>query len=346
MKVLFVSSLWYGNNGIYCRKAFQEHGYQAELHWGQYIAGNVVAEIYSKMKRLPLAGKRLWAAELAFTNRRLLEKVKFFQPELVVVNCPGAIFPETLQAIKQKEVTLVCWAGDDPRVGWIAPYAMAGVGYYDFYLIGDKTWYSPELREAGARNVHYLPYAADPTVFKPLATNDNERAAYGSKIAHLGVLHTNRPEILRELALRDLALWGAVSFKSFASQSVPKELRPSIRSGRVGAAKANKIYNYSEIVLNLHHPQLGTGYNVKTFEIAASGAFQLSNARDRSDDLYVPGEEIVLFRDTKELKYLIDYYSRNEAERGLVSKRAYDRTVKFHTYGNRISTILEVVAAG
>lgn len=344
MKTVFVASYWYGNTGVYCRNALTSLGIEAQIHWGQYIGGSIGTELYGKLKRFDPVGRHLWKIELERTNRSLVNRIKTLRPELIIVNCPGAIYPETLIEIKKiSGAKLICWSGDDPRLYKVSPYAMAGLKYYDFHFVSDKSWYCNDLREAGMRKIYFLPYGVDTSVFRPVDSTNEDSRRFRSVVAHLGVLHTNRLEILAAVPVDELSLWGAVSIRAFIPKSIPAEFRCSVRSGKVGPSTANRIYNFSDIVLNLHHPQLGASHNPKTFEIAGSGGFQLSNSRDSSAEFFTPGEELVLFRDPKELGILIEHYRQRPEERRQIAGRAHARAIREHTYAHRMRAIIETV---
>lgn len=114
-------------------------------------------------------------------------------------------------------------------------------------------------------------------------------------------------------------------------------------------------YSGSKIVINLHRSHIDDAVNnnalyipavspnPRTFEIAASGTLQLSDARDDLGSFYKVGEEIDTFSSSRELMDKIQYYLTHEEERREMSLRAFERTLRDHTYTRRLSQLLTII---
>ena len=109
-------------------------------------------------------------------------------------------------------------------------------------------------------------------------------------------------------------------------------------AGRVAAA-----YRASKIVLNVHHPQIVEGCNMRTFEAAACGAFQLVDDRPSLHELFNPPNDLVIYSDTDELVDLVRYYSDRPDERRLAAENSRRRVLDEHTYAKRLSGMIELV---
>jgi spore maturation protein CgeB len=263
------------------------------------------------------------------------------KPDLIIINAGGEVSPKTLQELRKKtKAMIVCWAGDDPNTYNIGPYYKEGTKYYDHYFLVDPSWYTEQFRLSGVKKCSILQYGVDPTVYKPLQLSNKECEKYGADLCHLGTLHTERKELLMQLLDYDLAIWGAVSLRFLKNYSgISKTLMPFIRSGVIPAEISNKIYNASKISLNIQHSQVSSAHNNKTFEIAASGAFLLTSYCDAESKSFTK-DELICFKNVKELRQLIDYYLKNDSERCAIAQKAYQRTITSHLYTHRLQQLL------
>jgi spore maturation protein CgeB len=116
-----------------------------------------------------------------------------------------------------------------------------------------------------------------------------------------------------------------------------------------------KLYNGTRIAINhnrticgvdpdgireAEHISPGEAYSLgpRTYEIAACGAFQLSdNSRKEMYDLF--GDSIAVYNDADDLQAKVDYYLTHENERQEMADEAHAR-VQGCTYENRVRKVL------
>jgi spore maturation protein CgeB len=115
-------------------------------------------------------------------------------------------------------------------------------------------------------------------------------------------------------------------------------------SHRAHGIEQTRVFNAAKIVVNTHHEQDVRGVNLRTFEAAGCGAFQLVEWREDLARFFEPGREIVAFREIDELRDLARYYLAHDTERAAIAQRAQRRAHAEHTYGHRLREILECVA--
>ncbi len=99
-------------------------------------------------------------------------------------------------------------------------------------------------------------------------------------------------------------------------------------------------YRTIAINLNITSCQMATTVNQRVFDIPMSGSFVISDNQKDMEELFDVEQEAVCYKDTNELKDLIDYYTKNETERLSIITSAQNRIKNEHTYKNRIQTIL------
>ncbi len=82
----------------------------------------------------------------------------------------------------------------------------------------------------------------------------------------------------------------------------------------------------------------------RVFEVPAAEGFLLTAESD--DDIgeyYVPGKEVVVFKNIPELVEKAKYYLEHEQERNAIAKAGFDRTMKYHTYQKRFTEIFKAM---
>lgn len=102
----------------------------------------------------------------------------------------------------------------------------------------------------------------------------------------------------------------------------------------------NDTYNQTKINLAFAPMQKdGRIVNLRTFEICMSGNFQLMQYTPCLEEFFEIDEEIVCWKNKKELFEKIFYYLENDDEREKIAKNGYKKAIKNHTWSKRIEKI-------
>jgi len=275
-------------------------------------------------------------------NARALEAAEAHQPALIVVLKGEVLLPETvdrLRAIATGQV--VQWCGDNPS--WFPNLIGAAHLYHTFFLAEPS--YGVDLIKHGARPA-FLPHAADPAAWAP---SDGEPVTAGPDVIfvgdarhNMGHLPANRDRVERlELVARlgvSLDVWGRGWEKLEETYAVRRHHRGLTL---LPAAVVGRAYRAAKIVLNVHHAQMREGVNMRTFEIPAAGAFQLSDYKARMDGLFDVGAEIAVFRGDDELGEVIRHYLAHPAVRRDIAAAGRSRVLHDHTYEARMRELVE-----
>ena len=119
-----------------------------------------------------------------------------------------------------------------------------------------------------------------------------------------------------------------------------------IRRAWVGAAWGREMYGVlarSRITLN-HHGDVGPfANNLRLYEATGMGALLITDAKDNLAEMFVPGEEVVDYRDVAECAELIRYYLDNEPERARIAAAGKARTLRDHTWAVRMQELVEIL---
>jgi spore maturation protein CgeB len=255
--------------------------------------------------------------------------------------------PEQVDAVRALGVRTAIWFADDPysseQTAGIAPH-------YDAVLtheLGAVGLYA----QLGCPNVHYMPLAVHPALFKPMRTDRR----YRCDVCFIGQAFWNRVEtfdaIAPYLAGRRVFIAGGMweRLRNYG------KLRSAIRPGWLPIEESIRYYNGAKIVINLHrtttagsdnrntHQLPGLSVNPRTYEIAACGTLQLTDRREDLTRYYAPGSELDTFAGPEELSAKLEYYLRHEEERRAIALRGLRRTLKHHTFASRIQQLAEVL---
>jgi len=60
-------------------------------------------------------------------------------------------------------------------------------------------------------------------------------------------------------------------------------------------------------------------------------------------EIFEPGKEVIAYRTPEECAELIQYYLEHEAERGAIARAGQERTLREHTYYQRMQELVEIV---
>ena len=97
----------------------------------------------------------------------------------------------------------------------------------------------------------------------------------------------------------------------------------------------DQTLNRNSLLLEAH------SVNNRTFEIANSCAFQLTDFRSNLAQHYTPKLEIETFQSPAEFIMKAEYYLTHETERLQIATNAYKRTLREHTYDQRVHLMLK-----
>ena len=191
----------------------------------------------------------------------------------------------------------------------------------------------------GVKQVHYLPFAADPDVYKGCENpTADERKRYGADVVFVGTGDPERKAELESLANFDIGIWGPY----WERNCKRSPLKNRLRGGRIDVSTMAKVYRSSKIVLNLMREQNFSSHNMKTFEIPSIGAFMLAPRTSKHADFFSEGQDIACYSSTRELREKVIYYIEHDAERVTMAKAAHAKTIRCHTYVHRMIELLRL----
>lgn len=251
----------------------------------------------------------------------------------IAIVCHDFLTPTQVGALKEFCKKVVLWF---PDAIVNLKKAMCIVSSFDFLFFKDKYIIDILKKEYGITQAYYLPECANIKYLKPITLSSEEKKKYSCDIGFAGNLHSFRVSLLRQLKDYDVKVWGNRVPFWMDTTGIDR----MIMNYFVANEDKAKAFLGAKININSLHPGEIAGVNVRTFEIAACGAFQICNYRTVLSELYIPDDEIVTYFNIEELKEKIDYYLNNRDKCEEIGRRAFLRTVGQHTYQHRLNTII------
>jgi spore maturation protein CgeB len=341
LRIAVVGPIYGGSLPItrYAVSALKSLGH--DVHW---LDHSVHATSYHQLELLKNSQHRL---VLQSKYAEMLSRVTMAQlaedpPDLVLSLAQAPLILPALEHLRRKKFLTAMWFVENYRHLTYWQQLAAG---YDFWFVIQQESCISALKQAGAKNVRYLPMAADPAVHRPLELTQTEREEYGSDVSFVGAGYANRREIFPRLLGRDwtFKLWGNEWDGATELISVLQ------RSGaRIDTDTCQKVFNASTVNLNLHS-WAGTGLdpdgdfvNPRTFELAACGAFQLTDRRSLMPSLFAESE-MATVSSPDELPGKIARWLREPEQRVAMAAQARRRVLAEHTYAHRMRDLLSQI---
>jgi spore maturation protein CgeB len=265
---------------------------------------------------------------------RLDRQLEVVAPDVVLVVRGEALSAQAITTLRKDHPgTWVNWVPDDLHGLAIVQHALPA---YDM-VFAAGTDVVEELGKQLDRPVHYLPLAADPSVYKPMRSRDQYRA----NVVFAGTATPRRERHLAELVEFGLALWGPGWRRT--------SLRDYCRGEQLDTENFVRAYAGASVAINIHRSAdaepavVERGVNQRTFEVAAIGVPQVVDFRGDLAGHFTDREEVLVYRSMEEMRALVEAALQDPVAAEAVAKAGRDRLLREHTYMHRLKRLLEVV---
>ena len=260
-------------------------------------------------------------------------------PDLVLALSQAPLSLAVLEQFRRKKVLTAMWFVENFRH---LTYWQQVASGYDFWFVMQKEPCIGALKQAGAKHVAYLPLAADPSVHKPMTLTAQEQSEFGSDVSFLGAGYPNRRVLLQALLHQkwSFKLWG-----NEWEQPGPLGIALQREGARIDTETSVKIFNATGVNINLHSytdqgfDPNGDSVNPRTFELSASGAFQLLDHRTLLAELF-DDSMVGILRHPEELIPQVQRYLHEPETRAAMAERARQHVLSHHTYRHRMQSLL------
>jgi spore maturation protein CgeB len=329
VKVLISGAFWHGSLEESYARAFEAIGWKViRFDWEQISRAHPLAKMAfaDKLLRLSIADR---------TGKWFTAAIEDSQPDLVFVIKGRRVSPETL--IQAKKIL-----GDRPLVNFNpdSPWDAANktkriienIPVYDAHFTWNRALIDC-LSGAGAKSIHYLPFAYDPLLHHPLEAGMNE-IIYDA--VFVGTYSEERDKLLGTLASCNIRIVGNGWQRSKHVRRewvLPKALygEDAVRVMALGACS-----------INILRPQNIGSHNMRTFEIPASARAMLTTRSAEQSEFFAEGKEMECFDGRDELLEKILFFRDNKHHQAIIAENGYQR-VRGETYEKRARTMLELL---
>lgn len=283
-----------------------------------------------------LLSRALLREPLAASEPRLVRLAREFAPDLVLVTCIADLRPHVVVSLRAGNPRCkVFGVFSDHIANFARGYFFAAE--YDALFFKDRYIVDKLRAKLGWTHVRYLPQACDRVIHVTVPLSSEDHARYGCDIALAGSPHLYRNEGLRPLIGRDMKIWGPPP-PAWVNHPATRHFTGIYVSG----PQKCKAMLAARIVLNQNHYAEIAGTNKRTFEVAAIGAFQLTDT-PALRDVFDPDTEVAFFETQKQMLERIDEFLMRPERRLSMAARAQARAHAEHTYEHRWAAHLDVL---
>lgn len=259
----------------------------------------------------------------------LIQQIKHYKPDILLNQAMYMVRTQFLKEVKPYLRLLV---------GQIASPLPRDENFsiYDL-IISSLPNFVSYFRSLGiSSEIHRLGF--EPRILSPLKEDDSPISL--SFVGSLSPSHKSRIALLEYLCnYFEIKIWGV------GIENLPKE-SPIHKHfmGNAWGIQMYKILKRSRIVLNSHIDIANSwANNMRLFETTGVGTFLITDGEKNLHEIFEPGKEVVLYRTPEECAKLIKYYLEHEEERKDIARAGQKRTLREHTYLQRMQELVEIV---
>ena len=190
--------------------------------------------------------------------------------------------------------------------------------HFDWVFLAQKAQVDV-FRQAGIRNVQWLPLACSPDL------HNVEPLPRIYDVAYVGGFDGDPTDRRRALLQR------------------VRERFPNSRIGRFWPDEMVRIYAQSKLVVNAC---VNRDVNMRVFEGLASGALLITDQADGLEDLFEDGKHLIVYRNDNDLVGLLERYLGDDAARERIAAAGSALVRDRHTYERRLDDMLDAVTGG
>ena len=268
---------------------------------------------------------------------RALWQVTDQGPLDVVIVCHDFLWPDEVAELKRRTGAEIAMWFPDALVNFGKGYFMNAA--YDSLFFKDP-YIVNVLNNVVSSSVYYLPECFNPSRHCLPEKELPLKTEYHCDITTAGNQHSWRVAFYKHLEKYDVKLWGqpAPLWMPTGSVALMHQGRTVLNEDKARAFLGAKI-----VINNLHYGEVW-GLNVRTFEAAGIGAFQLTDWRPGLGQLFEDGKELISFRGMDDLLKKVNYWLAHSDERKEIACAGKRRAYAEHTYQLRLTLLLDTLA--
>lgn len=259
----------------------------------------------------------------------LRAQIKKKRPDILYMQdlsfCPPDFLSEMKRYVKLIVGQIACPL---PPIDYLKPYDL---------ILTSFPHYVNRFRDMGI-NSEYFKIAFDSSVLKRVETQ--ERKYTCTFVGGISPAHRQGTELLEALAENV-----EIAFFGYGAETLNRESPILPRHhGEVWGLDMYRALLSSTITVN-RHIDVSENYanNMRLYEATGCGALLITDYKDNLNELFEVGKEVIVYKDIRELIELVAYYSEHETERAEIALAGQNRTLKEHTYHNRMIDLIQII---
>lgn len=218
-------------------------------------------------------------------------------------------------------------------------YQGADPSEYEAFFSNSKGG-AEELKELGARRVHTLYYAADPTIFAPVRVEqDIDVFFYG----HGGEYRQQWISAMLSEPSTQLKAKFAVRGGNYGVDLGRTESLPYLSFAKLSEYCCRSKINL--LITRQAHASVHASSTARPFELASLGACMVSNPYLGIEEWFEPGKEVIVVGSTEEAVERYRWLLTHDAEREGIRTAARSRLLKEHTFAHRATQLLASICS-
>lgn len=338
MTVLLIGKFYVESFAQHIAETFRKMGHEVlPVEYGlKSVAGRF--PFRHQLQKVNLKLFSLYESSSRYESRFLqkLLGVASRQPVDLILSCHDFLTPRQVKALKASTGAPVALWFPDPIHHF--QKAMFLNAPYD-HLFFKEPYMAEVLRRELLQPAYYLPECCNPDYHKRVTLTEEEKQKFGCQLTTAGNLHSSRAQFFSHFSDYQVKLWGNPAPHWMDVRAIQGMIQNEFVSNETKC----KAFTGAAIVLNNLFPSEIYGVNVRTFEIAAAGGFQLVNDRKALPGLFQLDTQIVAFTSLPEARDKVAYYLGRPEERNAIAAAAYTRAQAEHTYEKRLQLLLNTV---
>lgn len=267
-----------------------------------------------------LIGSRSWIKEA------LIKQIEVLQPEVLYMHDLTLL---TVDDIKRIRPYIKVLAG---QIACPLPLDTRPLKLFDL-IISSFPHYVKMFRSWGIDS-EYLQWCFEPTVLDELKKGKKKYKV--SFIGGYSSAHSQGNKIFEEVAsMIPIDFWG------YGAGSLAKD-SPILKNyhGEIWGKQMYQVMRDSEIVINRHINVAGNiANNMRMFDVTGVGSLLLTDKKPNMKEFFDVGRECVTYSSPSDLIKKLKHYLKNKNETIKISKAGQKRTLRDHTYQNRMETL-------
>ena len=279
-----------------------------------------------KFGKLKLLNKKIF-------NKRIIKIVNDFKPNILFTTKGTTISVETAKYLRNNKVKTVNWWFENMYNDAYKKWVFAHYTNFDYFFVFDKKGAS-DLKTEDTTQVKYMPMAIESKLYEIKEITEQDKQKFECDVVFVGALYPEREELLIKARQKG---W---KIKVFGWEEWKKSQLKDVYGGSLDTSEMAKAFKLAKISINTNLRPLSGYVNFKTFEIPASGGFQLTDNQDVLNDILIIGEEVVVFDTIDDAMEKIEYYIKHEDQRQIIIENGKKRVLRDHTIEQRIEEIL------